>query len=676
MITLEERKLLEGNEYLRANMDKYIEAFVSVYGEDRRQEIVDKFSNITLIGYTSPSSMEHLVSEINRRESGYLQADLLRKCGFDVPDDYDPTKISIGEDSIVKIIFGNTIDTGTYFSLNNYIAYTELFNMGEEGRLEEFKKSGYEFFLRYVSNDLTYEKYEEFFNNGFDFDLLNGMSKYVVDNAKMFLDRNNMNEEFNRKKKNAVEFLNKIGYEVTIENIDELQQNGVFSNLQNVIDGLDEMNQKYQETYSFIKPYLETVQDSKRIEKEVTEKHLYEFLKKIIPYLSEEEQKVVYKGIEKKRNNLYGYGDAKHIEAYFGTFFGAKEIPIGAFSTEFEKILNDPEEREWKKDNIRNSRIKYFNKLGINLGVDYQAYVDSIEALEIWPEPSFADELVELYNHEINSINQEVFESLSFNKEILKEITEKGLLDKDHSFNAELYTSPSTCVNPNIRIGENGPELSSLVLINIREDDALDHLIAHELNHVLELSLLGVTDDHYDIICGWDEIIGEYNQEIRSEVDSVSKKVDAKRDYELFNEIINEMLSQLVSKSMEENNSYIFNSEEKHSYRHSTSYEHTFFIVEDFLREYFDDIVASRQNGNIDIILNKVGKENFDALNELFHVFYSRFSGFKIYGLLKARHEGIVNEDTELYDQIVERRDEILANMREYSLSQESTQKL
>lgn len=119
------------------------------------------------------------------------------------------------------------------------------------------------------------------------------------------------------------------------------------------------------------------------------------------------------------------------------------------------------------------------------------------------------------------------------------------------------------------------------------------------------------------------------------------------------------------------NDQHVFDTNETAKVHHVTSYEHTFFLVKDFFQEYKKEILESRINGNISIIWNKVGKENFERLNNLFRVFQENFSGFKIYGLLEAIRNNENNEQTRLYYELIRQRDEILEDMRRYSLNQE-----
>ena len=97
-----------------------------------------------------------------------------------------------------------------------------------------------------------------------------------------------------------------------------------------------------------------------------------------------------------------------------------------------------------------------------------------------------------------------------------------------------------------------------------------------------------------------------------------------------------------------------------------TTYELTTFLVSNFYQRYKNSIITSRKNGNIDIIYDKVGKENFEALNALIIRFKSKFNRTK-YEHTKAYIEmGFETEDTKELKRIIEIRDNILENMKKY----------
>jgi hypothetical protein len=191
----------------------------------------------------------------------------------------------------------------------------------------------------------------------------------------------------------------------------------------------------------------------------------------------------------------------------------------------------------------------------------------------------------------------------------------------------------------------------------------MDHDIVHELNHIFELSLDSVVGNTYSCLCGWDGMSEEFNQDKREEITYDGER----RKYELFNEIINEVIAQEICEEMHNDKIHVFDDPNKAKYQHTTSYEHSLFLVRDFFKEYKDIIIKSRRNGNINLIFDEVGKENFDALNNLFKIFDENFNGFKIYNLLGSLKKGERNKDTMLYHSLISQRDEILMKMRNYS---------
>ena len=244
-------------------------------------------------------------------------------------------------------------------------------------------------------------------------------------------------------------------------------------------------------------------------------------------------------------------------------------------------------------------------------------------------------------------------------------------LDKDDSFNASIFASnqSKTFVNTNIIQTEEGYRLYPLIVVNCSYNSGnIDHDIIHELNHLFESSLKSVEGNYYSVISGWDKVNGSINQSERIAINTLETD-DTKRKYELFSEIINEVIAQEICEIKHQKHQYIFDTEENEEYKHTTSYEHTFFLVKEFFEEFKEEILASRRNGNVQIILDTVGKENFDELNELFHVFYEHFSGFRIYDVISSLKNGEDTPETRIYLGLNEKKKEILQKMRLYSMT-------
>ena len=153
-------------------------------------------------------------------------------------------------------------------------------------------------------------------------------------------------------------------------------------------------------------------------------------------------------------------------------------------------------------------------------------------------------------------------------------------------------------------------------------------------------------------------------EEKKEEVNTLEERVV--RPYELFNEIINEMIAKEISQIMHDNGIFVFDDPANSRYMYTTSYEESTFLVKDFFDEFRDTIIKSRSNGNIQLIFDEVGKENFDDLNELFHIFNSKFTGAKLRQLKSDLKNNVDNESTRLLNEIREKRDRILEKMRKH----------
>ena len=99
----------------------------------------------------------------------------------------------------------------------------------------------------------------------------------------------------------------------------------------------------------------------------------------------------------------------------------------------------------------------------------------------------------------------------------------------------------------------------------------------------------------------------------------------------------------------------------------TSSYMGVRFLVEKFYQEYKDIIIASRTNGNIDYLFQRIGKENFEAMNDLVNAFYKKF-GFGINGQVAVvdYYHGKPNEHSETIKEFIAKRDAIMGNMSMY----------
>lgn len=660
MITEKDRKLLAGTKTIEDNIDKYVEAFVTLYGEDRREEITNKFKSIIFIGYQSPNETSAIINNIATEKSKIVINNFLLKHGF--------SKEEVDANIADKIYGPKDIDNFNTFEYKAFKDYIKEVNKGLEGRRREFYETGFSYYHNYIDKSSTVEDFIEFITHDIDRSVFNGIPRYAVENMLYCTDLSNIDYNLNYNREKSVKFLTNLGYDTSKETFDDDYKMGKFDKITALINAEEELKEDYKEVHDFLAPYKKEIEEIKSIKNDIDKKYEELLFTSLLPYFSDEDKKIVEECLQMNDKYFFMIKRTKSFEALIGSTIDSTPV-IEYFSKEYDDKLNDPNISTWIKDNIKRARIKYFKNKGIDLGNDYEAYENSVEAYSVYPSHELIDAIVKIFNDNKNAKNIEYFESIPFNRDKLKEIEERGCLDREHSFNASIYVNSLTCVSPNIRIGINGLEPCNIMLIHVRDDDALDHIIAHELNHIVELSLVQANDRDYTMVTGWDFCDGQMLQEQGNDVDTIHKNDRAKRTYELINEIINEKLAQRVSHIMEDSGSYVFCHEGYNRIEHTTGYESSFFLISEFLDTYLDTIIESRKNNNIQVIFDKVGKENFDELSSLFKVFNEHFSEFKWYKFLSDRQEGIVNEDTKVFESLISKRDEILAKMHEYALS-------
>lgn len=462
--------------------------------------------------------------------------------------------------------------------------------------------------------------------------------------------------------KEVLKFLQSINSNITLENMDEVIEKGTFEEIDKLIPLYKEMIQSY-----FIKKkkieYLEQINDKqKNLKQNIKTKYWLKLLDEFTYLFSPQEINLINEELEK-----YGAIGYRHklIYSYLGHYLFDTPL-LYAFNEEAEELLVNGS--KWKKDSIISDRIEFFKNSGIDLGNDYELYKNNEQCQKLIPSVQIIEKIKnrrkELHAMMLDQYYKETDE-YKINRE---KINKNNLLDKDDGYDVSAYAHHITFISPNIAYKDDKYLLTPLMCINIDAADEarLDANIIHELNHVFELNLVNVDGMSCEFVCGWDIIESNFGK-TPEEVKSLEPRIE-KRKYELFNEIINELISQEITTILHNSNNYIFNSKDNAKIKGGTSYEDTFFLIKKFYETYKKEILESRKTGNMQSLFDVVGKENFDALNNLFHVFYDNFSGMKIYAVLNNLNSGIENEDTLKYLKLAQESDSIFEKMQEYSL--------
>lgn len=638
---------LNADRTLQENISKYIDVFIDFYGEDKRDEIERKFNNATFIGYLSPERQQVELTKLIKEKSKELESKVL---------EYNETSLES------KDLF-DTYDYSLkiYQPINNYQNFIELYKLGKEGRKEKYIEDTYNDIKKYL-NELTKEEYLKIIETKVLPEKYQNIPYWLKNNIQYTTNLQNVEENYEKSFNKANSLIRKIIPRCTLDNFDINNEE---------IEKLDKVIEKYKETLkeyeNFEKEnieYFNEMQVNKDLEISLREKYYKEFLKENIDLIKEDDRQGVIEYLnDSKKSYLMNYS----VRSLLGSSIQSESV-LESFYEEQEDILNNEETSTFIKNNIIENRIKYFNNIGINLGNNYNLYLENEDVKSNWPTKERLEKFRETKNKLINNFMKEYYLNTVSHKRLRQVVDSKNLLNKDDGLDQTMYNSSlgKTCVATNLKEIDGKLEAAPLVMISFGGfDGALDHDIIHELNHLYELSLESVINNKAVYLCGWDicedDIVGEVNDFI-----DITKE-EPKRSYELFNEIINEVIAQEIEEKMHEKGIHILDSSRNSKVKGNTSYEASFFIIKDFYKEFRDEIIKSRSNGNIKEILDVVGEKNFNDLNDLFDIYFENLSGLKKMQLLDDIKNNRTTNLTIKYYEIVDKSKEIMERMREES---------
>ena len=545
------------------------------------------------------------------------------------------------------------------------IGYTQPSNISSTINKSNKEKSNIlisEFLDRATKNEEEKEKLRKFFFDGYELENINMQPLYRY---MTYIDGTNQTD-YNKNK--VVEFLKQIHPETTIDNLDELIKLGTFHSIDTIIPTYRQIYEKYQEYKKEIKPYIDYYNGCISLKSNLEKKYLKKMVEELRNLYTESE----YQQIQEKFNRNY-FISIRDVNAktknYTSYTIGGSTL-IEAFSEENDEILLNG--KKWQQDSIKRDRIEYFKNFGLDLGKDYESYINHPQAKALIPSKELVERIINTNKEMHNQMMKEYYTSISEYQKNRARIDGLGLLDKEDGYDASAYERQLTAITTNLKLIDGKYVEHPLLLMYMGYmEEYYDSSLIHELNHVYELCFQNIDGNYYQMTCGWDIVDGHINNQQNTEVSMNEQR--EKRNYELFNEIINELIAQEISEIMSQSDIYIFNTKENKKIKGGTSYEGTKFLVGEFYENYKDVIIESRKNGNMQILFDVVGKENFEALNQLFHEYHENFNGFIRLQVYEDIKNGIETEKTKKLKEIVERKNIIIAQMEEHSKKRKSS---
>ncbi len=635
-------RLLNSQETLENSISTFIEAFVEYYGEERRKEIEEKFSKAKFLGYQSLDGVSSTIIYFCKSLTDELVQEVLDKHNLPL--------------EIKDLTNDSSFDTLNIHPILKAFEIIEDNELGIEGRLNQSIDKCLKDVRQFIP-DITREELETISNTGVIPEKYDYVDDWLKNKILFYTNSNSIERVHTENVKNGLTFCQKIDPDINKDNFKEKLKEPKFLALLDLKEDYQKAYETYLERTKEIEKYVTEYDEYRKMSSELKDKARQELILNNLDLIPEDKRS----GLEEySKDYTKSWGLNSFFTDVFGYFYGPPKVEC--FSSEKEEILKTADQDEWNVNCIKSDRINYFKACGIDLGPNYEDYLNSEEAKKVWPSTERIDKLVENGNEIFGKCEQEIYNNTKRYQETDEEMHNLGWLDKNYPMDKDMYNAKTSFVSPNIIKTDNGYELLPLVAIccnNVNYGN-VDHNIVHELNHLFELHLNGVYDDEYDVICGWDILKGTLTEK------KETNNNDSKRSYELFNEIINELIAQDICEIMHKNKQYVFDSENKSDYKNTTSYAHSLFLVRQFYNKYKDLIVKSRSNGNIDIILDAVGKDNFDELNGLFETYFENFSGFKIYNLMSSLSNKEDNEMTRVFYELNDKRDVILEKMDKY----------
>lgn len=634
-------KLLSPEEVLQNNISKLIDIFCLYYGEDLRSFIEEKFFHSLFIPYQTPDNLESLLNQIAKEKSQELFEYVVQDQSILSKDD---------------LFRSYTFHNSSLFPIAVYKTFYEAYQMGEDMRYVSFLERGYQLFHRYFPS-ISYEAFYDMVCDGkLSMEVESRCSDFLKEKFLYYFDKSHCEKEYLKLYTQAEPLMKKVDSSVNIHNFEAKLQNHDFDILVNSVERFASALKNFQDFDKKLVGHRQYIEEAEEIQKDLSNKFMRKFC---LQFRDMEPLSCQTKFQDFLAGKCNFSSLPSSIHQLFVSFPNSTSISVlTSFSKKSEALLKENANRI----DIKYDRICYFKMFGFDFENNYDEYINHPEIQKIWPSPDFVERFIETREKYLHAYLKEYFRKLSKNQEIRKKIDALALLDKDDGFSEDLYKCGGGCCATNLINTTHGVDVFPLLFLEIKSSfQNLDHLLIHELNHLLETSLLSIQSDEYKMIGGWDYVGGKIGVNSDNE-DSISDT----RDYELLNEAINELISQEICSLMEKNNLFIFSSKDSFSYQYETSYDNLFFLVQDFFQEFKEEILRSRRNANIDIIFQAIGKENFEQLALLCTSFYKRFPGLKINSILFSLSNGIIDEDTQFFLECIDERNFILQSMREH----------
>lgn len=252
---------LNYEEYLKQNINCYLEAFVQFYGEDSREFITEKFKNAIYIEYQDVNETKNFINKLEKKYTKLYFEEELKKAGIDDQSD--------------KFIGNYSFENECIMPFSSFKKFYELYKFGEEGRRKNFIENGLKAFKN-IKPDITVEEYIKYMNNGnIPEYFFVGKPIYLYNSIMYYMNINNCENEYSKAKDIFFENFESDFFEIDRNNFFNCE---VFNKYKTIYECYKRALIKYEFLQKSLKPFKEYVCKSKSLEESLHKKYYKEFV--------------------------------------------------------------------------------------------------------------------------------------------------------------------------------------------------------------------------------------------------------------------------------------------------------------------------------------------------------------------------------------------------------------
>ena len=439
------------------------------------------------------------------------------------------------------------------------------------------------------------------------------------------------------------------GSELTLNELRKGFKEGKFEKLNVLFD-------RWHEVKKRIAPYEKELHEARARDEQI----VFEYTMKLINefrYLVDDAEYKDY--AQNRRTSIASLG----IRSLFENL---KKID-NPFDEETEARLKNPDTSDWEVEDIEFIRYDYLKKI-YKLDHPKDSFMPTYEQFSQDPEYlKYMDDAKYLFERimerkkelliELNKARLEALPDYQRNKAILDQY---DLVDKNYPLSPSLYLgafSTYSMCDENILRTENGLEYTPIIVINAGTD-AIDDVIFHEANHAFERHRVYSDDEKVSLIEGWDAQTGFFRDE-----QDYSEDLDKHepRSHEPLSEFVNERIANEMTVDFHSKGKFFFDKRDICACAYLTLKP----LFEEFYDEFKPLIRESRRGGRSGLLFDRVGADNFEALNAIANRFYEAFGyNENIYNHYLSTPEDKRIQADYIMEELVARKNMAMANMR------------